>query len=138
MLRKWDSNTGFNLYLYTGWGGNNYFKVGDGTRTTYLYWNAPWSDGTWHYITAVINRNTNKLELYVDGILGNGGGTSDISNIGSLTNSANFLLYGGTNGRHDEFTISTTVRNASWILTSYNNQNNPNSFYSIDNQENFM
>jgi hypothetical protein len=135
MLRKWGSNAGFILYLYNGWGGTNYFKVGDGTHTTYRYWNTPWSDGTWHYITIVINRNTNLIDLYLDGLLNNGGGSANIAGFESLTTSANFLLYGGINGRHDEFTVSTTVRNASWVRASYDNQNDPSSFYKIYPEE---
>ncbi|MFA5101701.1 MAG: DUF2341 domain-containing protein, partial [Candidatus Thermoplasmatota archaeon] len=135
MIRKWGSNAGFIQYLYNGWGGTNYLKVGDGTQTTYRYWSTPWSDGTWHYLTMVINRNTNRMELYLDGIPNNGGGYSNIAGIGSMTTTANFLLYGGLNGRQDEFTISTTVRNDSWIRTSYHNQHHPLSFYKLYPEE---
>ena len=136
MMQKWsNANAGFILYLYNGWGGTNYFKVGDGTHTTYRYWSTPWSDGNWHYITIVINRNTNLIDLYVDGNLCNGGGSGSIAGFGSITTSADFLLYGGTVGRHDDFTISKTIRSSSWIKTSYNNQNIPSSFYTLGNQQ---
>ena len=118
-----------------GAGGYNYFQVSDGTKNTYRYWDTSWSDGNWHYLTMVINRNTNTLDVYLDGILHNGPSAGNLASLGSITTTSNFNFYGGTNGRHDEFTISTTVRNTSWIKTCYNNQNNPASFYSLGSQE---
>ncbi len=138
ILRKWSSNKGFFLNLYNGWGGTNYFKVGNGVSTTYRYWNKVWSDGSWHHIAIVLNRNTNTLNLYCDGILANGkgpGGSGSTAIFPNIINSENFLLYGGLNGRYDEFTISKTVQSSSWIKTSYNNQNNPTSFYSLSTQK---
>ncbi|MEA3488318.1 MAG: hypothetical protein U9R10_03585, partial [Euryarchaeota archaeon] len=35
----------------------------------------------------------------------------------------------------DEVRISDTARNADWIQTSYNNQNNPSSFYDVGAEE---
>jgi hypothetical protein len=131
ILQKYGSNAGFYIKMYNGSGGYNYFQVGDGTTNTYRYWDTSWSDDNWHYLTMVINRNTNKLDVYLDGTLHNGPGTGNITGFSSITTTSNFLLYGGTNGRHDEFSISTTVRNASWIKTCYNNQNGPASFYHL-------
>jgi hypothetical protein len=137
MLRKWDGTAGFTLYLYNGWGGYNYFKVSDGVKTLYRYWDTSWSDGNWHYITVVINRVTNSLDLYIDGVLRNGkaSGTWTLNDLGSITCASNLRLYGGTNGLHDEFCVSTTVRNAGWISTCYTNQNDPAGFYSIGGEE---
>ena len=133
MLCKYGSAAGFTMYLYNGGGTTkyNYIKVSDGVNSPYRYWNTSWSDGNWHYINAVINRNTNKIDVYLDGTLHNGYALGNLTGMGSITTTANFLLYGGTNGRHDEFTISTTVRNSSWIKTCFNNQNDPASFYWI-------
>ena len=135
ILNKWDGSKGFTLCLYNGWGGTNYFKVSDGTKTAYRYWDAIWSDGSWHHIAAVINRNTNELDLYVDGVLSNGKGPYSIAGFGSITSSASFLLFGGTYGWQDELTISKTARSTAWIKTSYLNQNNPSSFYLLGSQE---
>jgi len=131
ILQKYGSNAGFFLRMYDSVGGNNYFQVSDGLKNTYRFLDTNWSDDNWHYLTAVIDRNTNTLNVYLDGVLHNGGGLGDISSFGSITSTESFLLYGGTNGRHDEFTISTVVRNTSWIKTCYNSQNNPASFYQI-------
>jgi hypothetical protein len=35
----------------------------------------------------------------------------------------------------DELRISNTGRTADWILTSYNNQNSPSTFYSVGAEE---
>jgi hypothetical protein len=131
VMIKWGSNAGFFMSLINGSNGYNYIKVSDGVKSAARYWDTTWSNGNWHYITAVINRNTNKLDVYLDGDLHNGGGTGNITGFGSIASTTTFKLYGGTEGRHDEFTISTTVRNTSWIKTSYNNQNNPESFFSV-------
>jgi hypothetical protein len=112
--------------------GFSYFWVGDGVDTASRYWDSSWSDGNWHYITIVINRDSNQIDLYLDGALHNGGGQGDLTSIGNITTLSDFSLRGGTNGRHDEFTISKTVRNASWIKTCYNNQNDPARFLNLD------
>ncbi|MCX6671879.1 MAG: hypothetical protein NTX92_08175, partial [Euryarchaeota archaeon] len=126
------SNAGFYLKMYdNGAAGYNYVYLSDGTRNTYRYWNTAGTDGNWHYLTIVIDRNTNTLNVYLDGILHNGISAGSLANLGSITTTSNFNFYGGTNARHDEFTISTAVRNDSWIKTSYNSQNNPASFYQI-------
>jgi hypothetical protein len=132
ILKKWSSNAGFYLHLYgNGAGGYNYFQVGDGTKTTARYWDTDWTGGNWHYLTIVINRNTNKLDVYLDGTLHNGPGAGNIAGFGSITTTSKLYLYGGTNGRHDELSISTTVRNDSWIKTCFNNQNDPSTFLSL-------
>ncbi len=41
------------------------------------------------------------------------------------------------NGTIDEIRISNIARGSSWISTSYNNQNNPNTFYSVSSEEVF-
>jgi len=131
LLVKYSSsaNTGFFLNLNNNSNGYNYFKVGDGTHITARYWNTPWTDENWHYLTIIINRNTNTIDVYLDGTLHNGGGQGNITGFGSIASATTFRLYGGTNGSHDEFTISTTIRNPGWIHTSYTNQHDPTSFY---------
>ena len=39
------------------------------------------------------------------------------------------------NGLIDEVRISNTARSPSWILTEYNNQNNPSTFYTIGSEQ---
>ena len=103
----------------------------------YRYWDTSWSDGNWHYINVVINREANRLDLYLDGVLHNGkaSGTWSLADLGSITSPSSFRLYGGTHGLHDEFSITTTALDAAWIKTCYYNQNDPAGFYSIGNEE---
>jgi len=131
MLSKYASSSGFFLSMYD----TNYLFVGDGTQITFRYWDIAWSDGQWHLITMVINRNTNLVDLYIDGVLHNGWGGGNITGFGSITTSANLLLYGGTDGRWDEFRVETTVRDSSWLWTCYNNQFDPSLFLTVGSEE---
>ena len=38
-------------------------------------------------------------------------------------------------GTIDEVRVSNASRSAGWILTEYNNQNSPSTFYSVGTQE---
>jgi hypothetical protein len=135
MMKKYGSNAGFFINVNNGSNGCNYIKVSDGTNSAARWWDASWSDGTWHFFSVVINRITNKLDVYLDGDLHNGGGTGNITTVGSIASLTTFKLYGGINGKQDDFTVSTTIRDANWIKTSYINQNDPDSFYSVGTEE---
>lgn len=95
------------------------------------------ASGGWHHFAVTINNSTNTATLYYDGVADatNTGVTLRPSNM--ATDNANFFgksQYTGDNGffgKFDEFRLSNSVRSASWIQTSYNNQNNPATFYSI-------
>ncbi|RKY67947.1 MAG: hypothetical protein DRQ24_12295, partial [Candidatus Latescibacterota bacterium] len=81
----------------------------------------------WHYI-AMIFDGTNQ-ELYLNG------SSTTLTPGGVIgTNSAN-LTIGGTNGFFngsiDEVRISAVARSDGWIITGYNNQSAPATFYSI-------
>jgi hypothetical protein len=65
--------------------------------------------------------------LYMDGNLVN---SSSLT--GSIPVNANNLTIGsGFTGRIDEIRVSNIARSASWITTSYNNQNNSGNFYTV-------
>jgi hypothetical protein len=91
-----------------------------------------YTDTNWHYIVGVRRSGTNYL--YVDGVQQAATSTQAITNSG-----ANFDIgrqYTDAtprwwNGIIDEVRVSNTGRNASWIATSYNNQNSPSTFYSV-------
>lgn len=81
------------------------------------------------------------------------GSTQSIYLNGALNNSASYAvsplpysgtdLYLGTNGTRgdffngdlDEVRVSSIARSADWILTEYNNQNSPSTFYSVGNEQ---
>jgi len=98
-------------------------------------------DNVWHYTAFTFASGT--LKLYVDGIEDTNvrkhplydapitmlhNSSADVS-IGSLLSSgipSNFF-----EGKIDEARISNVNRSSGWIKTSYNNQNDPSSFYTI-------
>lgn len=101
-----------------------YFEVAASTAIT---------TGSWHYIVGVLN-GANVI-LYVDGALV----TSRSDFTGSLAEggTSKNLVFGGTStgkwltGTIDEFHVSSSARSTGWIVTEYNNQNSPSTFYSV-------
>ncbi|MFW9813894.1 MAG: DUF2341 domain-containing protein [Candidatus Thorarchaeota archaeon] len=94
------------------------------------------SDGNWHHIVGVADSLGGDLLLYIDGIergnaLYSGStqtGTSVIQ-IGNNPGSTGFIQE--WDGRIDEVRVSNSYRSLDWIVTEFNNQNDPDSFYSI-------
>lgn len=99
------------------------------------------STETWYYLTVTWDGTT--INSYVNGAyLGTNSHTTPLTingafvNIGGRSSSTDgksgaYII----NGNIDEARISKIARSADWITTEYNNQNNPNSFYSISNEE---
>jgi len=100
-------------------------------------------DGNWHQ--AVMVGNVNTQSLYVDGqLIGSRSGTISQSwwvysfiGTGYDCTSRGFpsTTWHYFNGTLDEVRISNTARSASWIATEYNNQNSPESFYAVGEEE---
>jgi biopolymer transport protein ExbB len=96
--------------------------------------------GAWHHYVVTINASTNTGTLYYDGAVDQTNtsmtyrpsslGTDNSNYFGRSQYSADEGLY----GNFDEFRISDTVRSATWITTSYRNQNSPSTFYSISSE----
>jgi hypothetical protein len=89
-------------------------------------------NNTWAYLT--FTRSNNGRRIYLNGSLD----ASDASTASFNTN--NDPLFISTlafdfEGRMDEVRISNIERSADWILTEYNNQNNPGSFITNINAE---
>jgi uncharacterized repeat protein (TIGR02543 family) len=126
----------FDLNRYNN---NNFFRTGDGTQTRTRYWTTDWRNSAWHLLNIVINRNTNKMDVYLDGALNSNNGmtTGNITGLGSISNTAPLYLLGGSNGRIDELRVETTVCDINWIKTCYNNQLNPSGFYQLSNEESY-
>src|SRR5690606_23056284 len=91
--------------------------------------------GGWRHI--VYTRTSGSQRIYVDGAL-----VGSSSTFGSVTYTgmgANTIIgrHGNGNtsmdfvGRIDEVRVASVVRSAGWVLTEYNNQNSPSSFYSV-------
>ncbi|MEO6734085.1 MAG: DUF2341 domain-containing protein [Ferruginibacter sp.] len=97
--------------------------------------------GAWHYFTYTFDDAANLQKFYVDGVL-----------MQTSTSAASIVYTGqGTNtfiGKHangnanydydgniDEVRVSGTARSVGWILTEYNNQDAPSTFFSVGNKE---
>ena len=98
-------------------------------------------DTNWHHVAFVYTWGTgSSAKFYIDGvedtgaswISGNGNNAWANSNIDTRIGSA---PHGKFDGTIDEVRISATARNAAWIKTSYNNQNDPSTFYTVGGQE---
>jgi len=118
---------------------NSYIELGNvadwGNRVTY---SIPQDTNNWHYLPFVFDNSDNKYKIYLDG---------DIDAMGSVSslpadNTDNYVIgsgythetYAFTHGTVDEGRVSSVTRNSSWIAACYNNQVNPNNFYSISNE----
>lgn len=102
-------------------GGNNYYSANAASQI---------SPNVWHLLVGT--RVGTRLFLYVDGAL-SALAVGPSSTPGS--NTLNIGDYGGLGqyfgGVLDEIRISKTARSADWIVTEYNNQSSPSTFYSL-------
>lgn len=92
-------------------------------------------EGQWNYWVCTKNTSTGEMKLYHNGSLWHSG-TSMTRTLSSFNN---FDIGGAWNGGLydgyiDEFRISDIALGSGWILTEYNNQNSPSSFYSVGTQ----
>ncbi|MFX1469027.1 MAG: DUF2341 domain-containing protein, partial [Promethearchaeota archaeon] len=120
------NNTGF----HAGFRSNGLF--------TFAFWaddldtSQSYNDTDWHHWTCTYDASTKARKIYRDGV-----------NIASNTASNHFLGSGtfylgydgmvneGFDGQLDEARLLNIALSGNWINTSYNNQNNQESFYSI-------
>jgi len=132
-----DSGTGF----YFNMNGNNPINGGDfiiGNGHPYGGPNATWSqtltENTWYHFVATWTDGV-APKIYINGSLNV---TGTVGGAGALQTSGNNLSIGGNQtlsgvyflkGVGDEFRVSNSVRSADWILTEYNNQSSPSTFY---------
>ncbi|MFC1576308.1 DUF2341 domain-containing protein, partial [Candidatus Omnitrophota bacterium] len=110
-------------------------EIGEAGSFANVYSNSTVTEGSYEYVTIVVDRNTDTLKMYVDGALQSG--QADISSIGSLTSTVD-LLIGKVNrdkyyfdGGIDELRISTSVPSNAWVQTEYDNQSEPSSFSNV-------
>ena len=95
------------------------------------------SNETWHFVVGVYEgtlASNPRFRVYMDGALVSGNNAS--GNILTTTEPVQFgkRVVGDDrwyNGDLDELRISDIVRSAAWILTEYNNQNSPSTFYTV-------
>ncbi len=89
------------------------------------------NDSTWHYL--VMTWTSGTVKFYIDGSLVDTIATAS----GTINYSSDVLRVGNQsqnsplNGKADEVRIANVVMTAGWILTEYNNQSSPSSFYTF-------
>ena len=101
------------------------------------------STGFWHYIAFTWDIGSTSINTYIDGVLQSpinpntfiGPIGNPIQNliIGKNEDPAAFGLF---NGVIDEARVQSISRPAGWIVTEYNNQKSPSTFYSISGESN--
>ncbi|MFX1379877.1 MAG: DUF2341 domain-containing protein [Promethearchaeota archaeon] len=99
-----------------------------------------WAADTWFQFTYARSRSLSTAYEYIDGILDLSDTGSDIANQHLSWDRFSILAtIGGSgiwgSGAISEFRILKTALSSSWVLTEYNNQYNPNSFYTIGNEQ---
>jgi len=117
---------------------NGFYHYSTGWRTTQT--GVLYAGTGWHHVVYLMNDTGNSQKIYVDGQeIASNTYTESISYSGQGVNT--FIgRHGNTkenmdfDGIIDEVRISDTVRDACWIETEYNNQDAPNSFYTVGSQ----
>ncbi len=96
-------------------------------------------NNAWHH--AVFTHASNTLKMYVDGSSIGSIATSGAENFSGYWRIGSYNVTGWTSGGTgyfpgsiDEARVSFTERSAGWILTEYNNQNSPSTFYSVGSE----
>jgi hypothetical protein len=104
----------------------------------------PYNNLQWYHLVGVVNRTYGTTKIYIDGV--NEQTTSWTA--GSATYEYGTLPWrigifstgrvdyaAPANGKIDEVRLSNVGRSPQWILTEYNNENSPSTFYSVGSEE---
>ncbi len=127
VIGNWKDKRGYMLHIGAGAGEHKYIHGYINDKTTIIN---DYQFDTWYYIVFSWKSSSGVIRLYLDGELKD---TQNQNTLSDPSNNAYISIYGSDqnrwfNGHIDEIRVSTTARSSDWILTSYNNQNNPSSF----------
>jgi hypothetical protein len=130
------SFTGFvpsSYYSYCN-GGSNTCSIAIDNDGHEIYSSTDMLDGTWHYFVGTYNGSA--LNVYDNAV-----NVGSIAATGNLESTPGFLIncvYQDNlcfqNGEVDEVRIQSAAMTPSWILTEYNNQSSPSTFYNIGSE----
>ncbi|MFX1262323.1 MAG: LamG-like jellyroll fold domain-containing protein, partial [Promethearchaeota archaeon] len=124
------SDAGYEFETDTA-GSNLKAEVADGTVQV-ISGSTDVTFGQWIYIVAVVDVPGGFLRFYANGA--SAGSPQSISSLGDVSNSENLQISPSSypvDGLIDEVRVLSEARTSGWILTEYNNQYNPSSFYSV-------
>jgi hypothetical protein len=140
-VQSGQSASSWDRHIYVGTEGRLYFGCYSGA-TDVANSTATYTDNVWHHVVGVRDDTTDTLHLYVDGSEVDTTANSNAEDFTGYFRIGSYRTSGwpdGVNGYFtgyvDEVRISTTVRDAAWIETSYNNQSAPGSFYDVGDEE---
>ncbi|MEZ6256051.1 MAG: DUF2341 domain-containing protein [Patescibacteria group bacterium] len=107
--------------------------IADGTNSTTSTTTSDTIDEAWHYVVGVKDEVNDQIRIYFDGVLED---SDTDTTTGSLVDSGETINWGNNfNLIEDELRFSTVPRTTDWVLTEYNNQDSPSTFYSLAQQE---
>ena len=97
------------------------------------------TDSDWHHWVCSYNASTNERIIYQDGevvaLSGGGSASADYQGSGIFKIGADHSDVYDFDGGIDEVRVSVGVRSEDWIVTQYNNQSDPSSFYATGSEE---
>ncbi len=124
--------------------GSLVFKVENSNNQKYIWTTkSSWSAGWYHFSVYMNATNPSSNKIYINGAEDTSGVTVGGATWCNLTYSADWGIGGGLvdgqfpsspayfTGNLDEFRVGLGSRSAGWISTEYNNQADPDSFYSV-------
>jgi hypothetical protein len=118
------------------------FSGGDGTASVFnIYKSSTLIDDTWIHLVGVLDRTAGKAYIYKDGQLiatDTSITSGNIDSSRSLKLSEDWSSSYHFKGLIDEIHLSNVARSAAWISTEYNNQYDPDSFYSMGSEEEYQ
>lgn len=127
------------IQLYTDDAGGN-FDLGLGGSHTVATAMQAFAAGQWYYVT--LTWSGGNYNVYVNGAARASGTYTNLTTLHSFAHigkQGNEVNPGSPDesfdGFMDEVRVSNTARSAGWILTEYNNQNSPSTFYSIGTEQ---
>ncbi|MHA2327834.1 MAG: DUF2341 domain-containing protein, partial [Candidatus Hodarchaeales archaeon] len=139
-MEAWDAviNVGNDINSdFRWWGVNNGDHALDIMGTTYSF-GSSLSTGVWYYLIVTYDSNGQTLRGYNQG---SGEDVYTSINLGQISTGFQIGMWDGGgyfsdwfDGIIDEVRIANTPRSAGWIGTEYQNQLNPDTFYSISNE----
>ncbi|MBK6523313.1 MAG: DUF2341 domain-containing protein [Sphingobacteriaceae bacterium] len=99
------------------------------------------ANNTWYYFVAVANITSGVKTIYINGVAVATGAfvnawSTDNGNSSIAGETAGGETANRLNGRIDEVRVASSALSADWILTEYNNQSSPSTFYSISAEPN--
>jgi hypothetical protein len=137
ILAKWDQIGDRNYWLGKLDAATLSFFVDDTQQVSTSY--SLINDGEWHHVTGVADATGQTLYIFVDGIMQNSASYTGSTQTGPSVlhignNPGSIGLDQEWGGLIDETRLSKIARSAEWLSTSFRNQKNPLTFYSVSQE----